>query len=78
MLAVCIGEQDITMIRDQFYQYLDMVNKIAKRDYNIKASIGIYVTGIGERPGFEELVMQSDKLMYAEKEKRKAIKALRP
>ena len=72
MLAVCVGEQDINSIRDQFYQYLEQRNKESGRNFNVNASIGIYVTGEGERPDFEELVMQSDRLMYMEKEKRKA------
>jgi len=72
MLAVCMGEQDISRIREQFYQFLDMKNKNSGRDFNVNASIGIYVTEEGERPDFEELVMQSDRLMYMEKEKRKA------
>jgi len=71
-LAVCMGEQDISRIREQFYQFLDMKNKNSGRDFNVNASIGIYVTEEGERPDFEELVMQSDRLMYMEKEKRKA------
>ena len=72
MLAVCLGELDVAAVSERFYRYLDMVNSKAKRDYEVKASIGIYITGSGERPGFEELVTQSDRLMYAEKTKRKA------
>jgi len=38
----------------------------------VNASIGIYVTQAGETPDFEEIVVQSDRLMYMEKEKRKS------
>lgn len=72
MLAVCKGEPDIVQIRDRFYEYLDKINSNSKRAFVVNASIGIYVTQAGDKPGFEELVMQSDRLMYAEKEKRKA------
>ena len=72
MLAVCRGEQDVAQIQERFYEYLDKMNSNSKRAFVINASIGIYVTSEGDKPEFEELVMQSDRLMYREKEKRKA------
>ncbi len=72
MLAVCKGELDVALIKSQFYEYLDMVNSNTKRGFVVNASIGVYVTEAGDKPEFEEVVMQSDRLMYMEKEKRKA------
>lgn len=72
MLAVCKGELDIAQIKKLFYEYLDMINSNTKRGFVVNASIGVYVTEAGDKPEFEELVMQSDRLMYMEKEKRKA------
>ena len=71
MLAVCKGEKDVHQIRSRFYEYLDKKNRGLQKAFEVKASIGIYVTAVGERPDFEEIVIQSDRLMYMEKEKRK-------
>lgn len=72
MLAVCRGEQDITQIRGHFHDYLKRWNEKERRAYELNASIGIYITEAGNEPEFEELVICSDRMMYMEKEKRKA------
>ncbi len=71
MLAVCPGGQDTSQMRTRFYEYLSRVNQSAEYNFDVNASIGIYITEAGEEPGFEELVIHSDRLMYMEKEKRK-------
>lgn len=71
MLAVYPGVTEMSQIRGRFYDYLDNLNKTAEREFEINASIGIYITEAGETPDFEEIVVQSDRLMYMEKEKRK-------
>ena len=72
MLAVYQGETEMSQIRERFYDYLDQLNGTKEREFEINASIGIYVTEAGETPDFEEIVLQSDRLMYMEKEKRKS------
>jgi len=72
MLAVYPGEAEMSQIRERFYCYLENLNQTAERDFEVNASIGIYVTQAGETPDFEEIVVQSDRLMYMEKEKRKS------
>lgn len=74
MMAVCAGEHDAEEIRTRFYHYLERNNRNKKSEFPVEASIGIYVTDAGERPGFEELMSRADQLMYKEKEKRKAKK----
>lgn len=59
-------------IRAIFCGYLDRYNNRSGKPYKVAVSMGIYVTGNGERPSFEELVKKSDGLMYEEKKRRKA------
>lgn len=75
MMAVCAGEHNEEEIRARFYDYLDRNNKKNQTGFSVNASIGIYATDAGERPGFEELMTRADQLMYKEKQKRKAGKA---
>lgn len=72
MLAVYPGEAEIALIRERFYNYLEKLNQTMEHEFEINASIGIYITAAGETPDFEEIVVQSDRLMYMEKEKRKS------
>ncbi len=72
MLAVYPGEFEMTQVRERFYGYLENLNQTAEREFEVNASIGIYITEAGETPDFEEIVVQSDRLMYMEKEKRKS------
>ena len=72
MMAVfpCCGvENDI---RAMFDQALDSINEASGKPYRVSASMGIYITQNGEKPGFDELIRCSDKLMYEEKNQRKA------
>lgn len=75
MMAVCAGEHDIEEIQFRFYHYLKRYNRNKNVEFDINASIGIYVTDVSEKPGFEELMTRADQLMYKEKEKRKAARA---
>ena len=72
MLAVYPGEAEMAQIRGRFYGYLEELNRTAEREFEVNASIGIFITEAGETPDFEEIVVQSDRLMYMEKEKRKS------
>ena len=72
MLAVYQGEVEMTQVRERFYGYLENLNRTVEREFEVNASIGIFITEAGETPDFEEIVVQSDRLMYMEKEKRKS------
>lgn len=72
MLAVYPYGEKSGDIRAIFCGYLDRYNNRSGKPYKVAASMGIYVTGKGERPNFEELVKKSDVLMYEEKKRRKA------
>lgn len=71
MLAVYPHGECGGNIRDLFCEYLDRYNARSGKPYKVAASMGIYITGKGQRPDFEELVKKSDGLMYEEKKRRK-------
>lgn len=72
MIAVFPYNEDGTDVRTLICEYLDGYNARSGKPYSVAASIGIYITGSGEKPDFEELVKKSDALMYEEKKRRKA------
>lgn len=76
MLAVYPYGEKSGDIRAIFCGYLDRYNDGSGKPYKVAASMGIYVTGKGERLSFEELVKKSDGLMYEEKKRRKAARSI--
>lgn len=76
MLAVYPYKEKSGDIRAIFCGYLDRYNNGSGKPYKVAASMGIYVTGKGERLSFEELVKKSDGLMYEEKKRRKAARSV--
>ena len=76
MLAVYPHGEKSDDIRAIFCEYLNRYNNESGKPYKVVASMGIYVTGNGERPSFEELVKKSDGLMYEEKKRRKAARSV--
>lgn len=71
MLAVYPYGEKSGDVREIFCGCLNKYNNESGKPYKVAASIGIYVTGKGERLSFEELVKKSDGLMYEEKKRRK-------
>lgn len=67
MMAVYPRREKVGDIRAIFSGYLDRYNKGSGKPYEVAASMGVYVTAKGERLSFEELVRNSDVLMYEEK-----------
>lgn len=76
MMAVFPYNSDNMDVRDLFCEYLNKYNTKSGKPYSVAASIGIYITSTGEKPGFEELVKKSDVLMYEEKKRRKAARSI--
>ncbi len=72
MLAVCLGSYNASDIKSAVRKYCDEFNSTSGKPYSVSASVGIYFTDANMNLSFEELVRNSDKLMYMEKEKKRA------
>lgn len=72
MLAVVPRMVDEAEIRNKIQTYLGHMNAILDKPYTIGTSLGIYVTEFSDDLNFEDLVKESDKLMYIDKVNRKA------
>lgn len=71
MLAVIprlVNEADI---RGKIQTYLEHMNALLDKPYTIATSLGVYVTKFSSNINFEDLVRESDKLMYIDKMERK-------
>lgn len=64
-----ICEDDV--LRDRMNQFLDEYNATSQKPYKVEASVGIYRAKAKDAIDFESLIEESDKLMYAEKVRRK-------
>lgn len=69
MLAVCCGRLEPEDVRNAFAGHFKKFNANSKKEYDVEASIGIYITGENDVLSFEELIEKSDRLMYEEKER---------
>jgi len=69
MLAVCRGRMEPEKIKEAFTEYFKEFNAQSKKEYEVEASIGVYITREEERLSFDELIERSDRLMYEEKER---------
>ncbi|MBE5876336.1 MAG: GGDEF domain-containing protein [Lachnospiraceae bacterium] len=58
-------------LKNELNRFLDDFNAISQKPYKAEASIGIYHANAEDAIDFESLIKESDKLMYAEKVKRK-------
>lgn len=71
MLAVYTGSLNDNEIITSINDYLINYNKMSKKPYNVSASIGIYHTNKEEILSLEDLIRNSDKEMYKNKQKNK-------
>lgn len=69
MLAVCQGRIEPEYIKTAFATYFKEFNEQSKKEYDVEASIGIYITKENDVLSFDELIERSDRLMYEEKER---------
>ena len=69
MLGVCQGRIEPEQIRAAFASYFKEFNEQSGKEYEVEASIGIYITEETDSLSFEELIEKSDRLMYEEKER---------
>ena len=69
MLAVCCGKMEPESIKAAFISFFQEFNKTSGKDYEVEASIGIYITKENDVLSFDELIERSDRLMYEEKER---------
>lgn len=67
MFAVCKGIQDKEVIKDNVKKYLDSYNQGSGKTYNVSLSVGITYADSNTELSFEEMLRNSDKLMYNEK-----------
>lgn len=72
MMAVIKGEYDDD-IRTAINRYLEWFNASSGKPYRVSASVGIYRAKPEEISDFKEILKQSDKLMYMDKAKKKAL-----
>lgn len=71
MLAVCCGKYDKEAITAAVNSFLDNFNRGSGKPYKVSVSVGITYADSNTELCFEEMIRKSDKLMYAEKNKRK-------
>ncbi len=71
LIAFMDNDCDEELIKKAFVSFLDAFNSYSQKPYKAEASIGIYHAKAEDVIDFEELIRESDKLMYKEKVKRK-------
>ncbi|MBD5129543.1 MAG: GGDEF domain-containing protein [Ruminococcaceae bacterium] len=71
MMAVYEGHLDETALRNAITSLLDSYNASSGKPYLVSASVGVYICGDPDGIEFDDLVKESDKLMYFEKRKKK-------
>lgn len=71
MLAVMRGLADENAIRMATDAYLEKHNSCSHKPYKVSSSLGVYVTNKDDSFDIEALIKKSDKLMYADKERKK-------
>lgn len=72
MIAVIKGRYTDD-IRSEINSYLDSFNSTSGKPYRVSASVGIYHAKQEEISDFKEILKRSDKLMYMDKAKKKAL-----
>ena len=72
MIAVIRGRYTDD-IRSEINSYLDSFNATSGKPYRVFASVGIYYAKQEEISDFKEILKRSDKLMYMDKAKKKAL-----
>lgn len=75
MLGVVASPVDRFEIRSALDSSLSEHNARAGKPYEVSASLGVYITSPGEDLTLEELVKKTDRLMYNEKSRKKAMYA---
>lgn len=61
-------------ISEQIKQYLEDVNAVSGKPYEVTASVGVYEFTIGDSPELKELLEHADERLYADKSKKEAFK----
>ena len=75
MLGIITSETDRYELRSAVDGYLSEHNAKMGKPYTVSASLGVYVTAPDEELSLEELVKKTDRLMYNEKSRKKAMYA---
>lgn len=73
MLGVISSPIDRFEVRTALDSYLSEHNARMGKPYEVSASLGVYTTSPGEELTLEELVKKTDRLMYNEKARKKAM-----
>lgn len=74
MMAVIPGSHSDEDVKAKINAYIDDYNAHARKEYDVSTSVGIYVTKMSEKLGFEQLLKKADELMYIEKQRKKLVK----
>ena len=67
MLAIIFGEYNPLMVKQNIVRYLEEYNSSHSLDYIVSASVGYYLSVMGDETDFEELVRSADLSLYKEK-----------
>ena len=67
MMAVYEGKLDEEALRKAMSARLDSYNASSGKPYKVSASVGVYICDNLDGIEFDDLVKESDKLMYFEK-----------
>jgi diguanylate cyclase (GGDEF)-like protein len=70
ILAINAEEEHCETVRKRIHRKVEGGNANADRPYQLRLSVGIAVKGASQKGSIEELLVQADALMYAEKNKR--------
>ncbi|MGN1481841.1 substrate-binding and GGDEF domain-containing protein [Porcipelethomonas sp.] len=75
IFAADADENTAIKINRKIEDYLDNVNRISEKPYEVHASIGYYITKANNEQSLYNLITIADKIMYENKKKRKALEA---
>ncbi len=67
MLAIIFGEYNPLVVKQNIVRYLEEYNSSHSLDYIVSASVGYYLSVMGDETDFEELVRSADLSLYKEK-----------
>lgn len=73
MVAIIPGEYSDNEIHSNFRSYLDKLNAESGKEYHISASMGVKTFDNCDHLRFEEMVRNTDQLMYKEKKHKKRV-----
>ena len=74
MMAIANGKINAATLRNDINACLNRYNAVSGKPYRVSVSVGVYICDKPESMDFDDLVKESDKLMYFEKRLKKSTK----